>query len=319
MRYLVTGSSGHLGEGLVRTLTQRGEDVEGLDLLPSPHTHRVGSICDRDFVAECMKGVDAVIHAATLHKPHVHSHSKQDFIDTNIQGTLTLLEAAVAAEVGAFVFSSTTSAFGKMLTPPEGGPAIWIDESVPSVPKNIYGTTKVSAEDLCELFARTEGLPCVVLRNARFFPEEDDDPKRREGFEPDNLKAIEYLYRRLDLEDAVEAHILAAGQASSLGFDKFVLSATTPFGQRHLMQLRTDATSVVGELFPDFEAVFEGRGWTMLSSLDRVYVNRAAREKLGWKPKWDFAAILERIRRGESIFSDLALTVGSKGYHRPAR
>ena len=117
MRVLVTGSSGHLGEALVRVLRTEGIDVVGLDVLASTHTGAVGSIADRAFVRRSMAGVDAVLHAATLHKPHVGSHTRQDFVDTNITGTLNLLEEAVAAGVKSFVFTSTTSAFGRALSP----------------------------------------------------------------------------------------------------------------------------------------------------------------------------------------------------------
>ena len=65
-----------------------------------------------------MEGTDAVLHAATLHKPHVGSHDRRAFVDTNITGTLNLLEEAVAAGASRFVFTSTTSTFGRALTPP---------------------------------------------------------------------------------------------------------------------------------------------------------------------------------------------------------
>ena len=113
MKILVTGSSGHLGEALIRTFRDKRIDAIGVDVLPSPFTDRVGSIVDRAFVKECMLGVSAVIHTATLHKPHVVTHSRQDFIDTNITGTLNLLEEATAAKVSSFVFTSTTSTFGR--------------------------------------------------------------------------------------------------------------------------------------------------------------------------------------------------------------
>ena len=103
-----------------------------------------------------MAGVEAVLHAATLHKPHVATHSRQEFVDTNVTGTLNLLEEAAAAGVGAFVFTSTTSVFGDALVPPPGAPAAWITEDVVPVPKNIYGVTKVAAEDLCQLFHRNQ-------------------------------------------------------------------------------------------------------------------------------------------------------------------
>src|SRR6059058_4791515 len=179
MTVLVTGSAGHLGEALVRTLRARGDDVVGLDIVASRSTSNIGSITDRSHVKRCMKGVDAVLHTATLHKPHVATHSRQDFVETNVTGTLNLLEEAVSAGVVSFVFTSTTSAFGGALTPPAGAPAAWVTEDVRPVPRNIYGVTKVAAEDLCELFHRKLGLPCLVLRTSRFFPEPDDDAEMR--------------------------------------------------------------------------------------------------------------------------------------------
>ena len=69
MTILVTGSAGHLGEGLMRTLRRTGKDARGIDIKASPSTDAVGSITDRLFVATALEGVDAVIHTATLHKP----------------------------------------------------------------------------------------------------------------------------------------------------------------------------------------------------------------------------------------------------------
>src|SRR5215510_13824293 len=198
-RVLVTGSAGHLGEALVRVLRARGRDVVGLDLLASPFTTVIGSITDRATVRACLAGAGAVLHPATLHKPHVGSHSRPDFVDTNVTGTLTLLEEAAAAGVGSFVFTSTTSAFGGALTPAPGAPAAWITEEVVPVPRNIYGVTKTAAEDLCELFHGNDGLRCLVLRTSRFFPEEDDRKETRDAYADGNVKANEFLYRRVDL------------------------------------------------------------------------------------------------------------------------
>src|SRR4051812_33623666 len=203
MKILVTGSAGHLGEALVRTLEKTDNKTIGLDVCASRFTGRVGSIIDRATVKECMQGVDAVLHTATLHKPHVATHSRQDFVDTNITGTLNLLEEAVAARVGAFVFTSTTSVFGDALVPPPRAPAAWITEDVIAVPKNIYGVTKAAAEDLCQLFHRNAGLACVVLRTSRFFPEEDDNRAVRDAYADANLKLNEFLHRRVDIEDVV--------------------------------------------------------------------------------------------------------------------
>ncbi len=316
MRILVTGSAGHLGEALVRVLgAEEGVEVVGLDVLPSPYTTVVGDVADRALARRCLEGVDAVVHAATLHKPHVGSHSRQDFVDTNVSGTLALLEAAVAAGVGRFVFTSSTTTFGRALTPPPGAPAAWITEDVRPVPKNVYGVTKTAAEDLCELVHRDHGLPCVILRTSRFFPEGDDRDHVREAYVDLNLKVNELLYRRVDLADVVEAHRLALERAPDIGFARLIVSATTPFEREDLELLGRDAPAALRRRVPEYEPVYAALGWRMLPTLDRVYVNARARETLGWTPRHDFRAALDRLRAGEDPRSALALAVGAKGYH----
>jgi len=315
MRILVTGSAGHLGEALVLTLRNAGRDVLGIDVRASGLTHAVGSIVDRSFVRECLRGVGAVVHAATLHKPHVATHARQAFVDTNVTGTLNLLEEAVSAGVGCFVFTSTTSTFGAALTPAPGDPAAWVTEEVVPVPRNIYGVTKVAAENLCELVYRNQGLPCVVLRTSRFFPEEDDRAEIRQVYDDANVKVNEFLYRRVEIEDVVSAHLQALEHGSTIGFGRYVISATTPFTPADLGELRRDAPRVVGRLFPGFEDTYARLGWRMFPSVDRVYVNARARQDLGWRPRYDFGALLTRLRTGEGWRSPLAQIIGAKGYH----
>jgi UDP-glucose 4-epimerase len=315
MKVLVTGSAGHLGEALVRNLLDLQYEVVGLDILASPFTTHAGSIADRSFVQRCMRGVQAVFHAATLHKPHVATHRRQDFVDTNITGTLNLLEEAVAANVECFVYTSTTSVFGEALVPPPEAPAAWITEDVAPVPKNIYGVTKAAAEDLCELFHRNHGLACIVLRTSRFFPEEDDKKAVRENYADLNAKTNEYLYRRVDIEDVVSAHLLAAEKAHAIGFRKYIISATTPFRPYDLADLRIDAPRVVRQRVPEYEAEYERRRWKLFPSIDRVYVNERARNELGWLPRYDFNFVIDQLKAGDDLRSPLARLVGSKGYH----
>jgi nucleoside-diphosphate-sugar epimerase len=315
MKILVTGSSGHLGEALLRTLRGTGHEASGLDILPSEFTEHVGTILGREFVRRAIKGSDAVIHAATLHKPHVATHARRSFVDVNVTGTLNLLEESVAAGVERFIFTSTTSAFGRALNLPAGAPAAWITEDVAPVPRNIYGVTKTAAEDLCELTHRDRGLPCLILRTSRFFPEEDDNAETRANFQDANAKANEFLYRRADLEDVVAAHLLALEKAAAIGFGRYIVSATTPFTRDDLAELRADAPRVVERLFPDYAAEYARRGWKMFPSIDRVYDNSRARRELGWQPRYDFRYVLDRLKAGEDPRSELARAVGYKGYH----
>ncbi|KAK1573444.1 uncharacterized protein LY79DRAFT_525795 [Colletotrichum navitas] len=261
---LVTGSSGHLGAALMLTLPSQGHTPLGLDILPSETTTVVGSVTDRALVASLLArhpSIVHIVHAATLHKPHVESHPQSAFVDTNITGTLVLLEEAEAADAAAdggepsqdgpsrmrsFVFVSTTSTFGAALAPAPGRPAAWIDESVAPVPKNIYGVTKRAAEDLCALaHRRRRRLPVVVLRAARFFPEADDDPDRRASLaaaaaddddddddDGANLKVCELAYRRADIADVASAVACAMERAAAVGFGTYIISAPPPFLSR---------------------------------------------------------------------------------------
>jgi UDP-glucose 4-epimerase len=312
---LVTGSAGHLGGALMRTLAQAGRAAIGLDIKPSAFTHAVGSISDRRFLRRCMAGVDAVVHTATLHKPHIATHTRQKFIDTNVTGTLSVLEEAVAAGVGAFVFTSTTSVFGRALTPPAGAPTAWITEDVVPMPKNIYGVTKLAAENLCELFHVVHRLPCLILRTARFFPEPDDRKEVRQHYDDANVKVNELLYRRADIEDVVGAHLRALDRVQAIGFGRYIVSATTPFTRDDLHGLHTNAAEALRRRLPRYEAVYADRGWSMFPGIDRVYVNERARSELGWKPVYDFAHVIDLLHAGKDPRSPLAQAVGVKGYH----
>jgi UDP-glucose 4-epimerase len=315
MKILVTGSAGHLGEALVRSLREEGHEATGLDILASPFTTRLGSIADRTAVRGAMAGARWVFHAATLHKPHLGTHQRQAFLDTNITGTLNLLEEAAASGVEAFIYTSTTSVFGDALIPPAGSPAAWVTEDVRPIPKNIYGVTKAAAEDLCQLFHRNQALACIILRTSRFFPEADDDAAARAAYADDNIKVNEFLFRRVDIEDVVSAHLLAAKRAPALGFRRYIISATTPFLPEDLAELRRNAPGVLRRRVPGHEAEYARRGWKMLPALDRVYVNERARRELGWQPRHDFRSLIDRLKAGGDLQSPLARLIGSKGYH----
>lgn len=316
MRILITGSSGHLGHALVHQLGKDGYDILGMDISPAETTGLVASIADRSAVARALDGVDAVLHAATLHKPHVATHSKEQFVDTNVTGTLALLEEAVRAQVSRFIFTSTTSTFGMALRPEAPNAAVWVTEELTPIPRNIYGVTKTCAEDICELVANEHGLPCVVLRTSRFFPERDDMKHTMPDYADANIKANEYLNRRVDIADVVDAHVCALERAADIGFGKYIISATTPFRESDCAALIEDAPAVVARDCPAYADVYRRIGWRMFPSIGRVYVNARARTELGWTPRYDFAHVIAALDAGESPLSPLARAVGAKGYHR---
>ena len=301
MRVLATGSSGWLGRTLVPRLRAEGHEVVGLDPVPAPTTAVVGSVADRGVVRTAIRdhGIEAVIHAGALHKPHVARRSRADFLAVNVAGTLNLLEEAVAHGVDRFVFTSTTSLMisNAIRAGRAGGAAgaVWItEEMAPLLPRNVYGVTKLAAEHLCRLVHEEHRLPVVVLRTSRFFPEEDD-MAHEIGLSGENTKTNELLFRRLTVEDAAEAHVVALEQAPALGFDTFIVSAPTPFRREDTESLIERAPAVVARYFPDYPAIYARRGWSMFDSIDRVYDPSKADRVLGFTCRTGFRERLAEL------------------------
>ncbi|MEZ5946868.1 MAG: NAD(P)-dependent oxidoreductase, partial [Hyphomonas sp.] len=299
MRLLLTGSTGWLGRHLAPRLAALGHEVTGLDVAPGPHTQVIGSVANRDLIDETFTrhGIEAVIHAGALHKPDIARFPSQAFIDTNITGTLNLLEAATRAGHDRFVMTSTTSLMISQAVRDEvSDAAVWMDEDYsPLQPRNIYGVTKLAAENLCRQVQGETGMGTIVIRTSRFFPEDDDthsDPP------PENLKANEFLHRRLTVEDAAEAHIAALDRAPEIGFGLYIASAPTPFAREDCAELKSDAASAIARYFPDAPALYAKKGWRLPASLGRVYDASRMEREIGFRCRTDFAAILDALRTG---------------------
>ena len=302
MRILLTGSSGWLGRFLAPLLRQAGHDPFGLDVAPGRDTHGIGSVADAALVRRLFAEhrFDAVIHAAALHKPDIERYPRQAFVDVNVTGTLNLLEAAVAHGASRFVFTSTTSLMITQAIRDETEPAaVWLDEaSGPLQPRNIYGVTKRSAEELARLFHAEHGLPVVVLRTARFFPEDDDTHRTLSG---ENMKANEFLHRRLTVEDCARAHLAALERAPEIGYGLYIVSAPTPFARADAARLKTDAPALIARHFPDAAALYAARGWTLPARIGRVYDASAIERDLAFRCATDFAAVLAALRDGRPL------------------
>lgn len=305
MRILVTGSSDWLGQTLVPRLRQDGHRVIGLDPVPSAVTDIVGSIADRDTVRRAIgdNGIEAIIHAGALHKPNIATHTPSDFVAVNVQGTLNLLEQAVApgSTVGRFVMTSTTSLMisRDVRAGRDGGArqAAWMTETVaPLQPRNIYGVTKYAAENLCRLYHELHGLAVVILRTGRFFPEEDD-MAHAISQSGENTKANELLFRRATVEDMAEAHVAALARAPELRFDNFIIAPRTPFARADCAELIVNAPAVVRRYFPEYPAIYTRLGWTMFQSIDRVYDSTRAYERMGFACRTGFAEKLAALRQ----------------------
>jgi len=298
MRILLSGSSGWLGRFLAPRLRAAGHSVTGLDVAPGADTDAVGSVADRPLVDRLFgeHGIEAVIHAGALHKPDIVRYPERAFAEVNVTGTRNLLEAAVAAGNDRFVFTSTTSLMiSERIRSGALAAAVWLDEESPPAPRNVYGVTKLAAEALCREFHEAHGLDVAILRTGRFFPEEDDTHRDLNG---PNTKANEFLNRRLAVEDAAEAHLVALEKAPGLGCETFILSAPPPFVRGDCEALARDAAAVIARYFPEAPRLYAEAGWSLPARIDRVYDPARAERLLGFRCRTDFSAILDALERG---------------------
>lgn len=302
MHVLLTGSSGWLGRFLAPALTRAGHAVTGLDIAPGAHTDIIGSVADAALVEGLFAEhrFEGVVHAGALHKPDIARYPASAFVDVNVTGTLNLLEAAVRYGAGRFVFTSTTSLMiTRAIREEVGAQAVWLDEtSGPLQPRNIYGVTKRAAEELCRLYHDLHGLPVIGLRVSRFFPEDDDTPAVPAG---ENLKANEFLNRRLTVEDCAAAHLAALDAAERVGWGTYVVSAPPPFTPADAARLKTDAAGLIAERFPEAPGLYAARGWVLPQSIGRVYDPSAIEHDLGFRCRTDFAAVLEALKQGSPL------------------
>lgn len=298
MRVLLTGSAGWLGRHLAPLLSDNGHAVTGLDIVPSVHTQVIGSVADRALIDRTMGeyGIEAVIHGGALHKPDIVRYPRQAFVDVNVSGTLNLIEAAVAAGNDRFLFTSTTSLMVRTDVREGAGKAgaWWMDEDFgPIEPRNIYGITKLAAEQACRLVHREHGINVAILRTGRFFPEDDDTHAVPGG---PNLKANELLNRRLTVEDAAAAHLAALETAPAIGCDTFILSAPPPFAREDIEDLARDARAVIARHYPDAAELYAAEGWVLPEVIDRIYDPSRAERRFGWRARTDFGSVLTALR-----------------------
>ncbi|MBO0783032.1 MAG: NAD(P)-dependent oxidoreductase [Ktedonobacteraceae bacterium] len=284
MRILITGSSGRVGAAIAARLVEWHE-VIGIDVVPGQWTCHLADVTDRTLMFQLAREVDAIVHTASLHHPHLATHSEQDFIATNVTGTLNLLEAATQAGVRRFVYTSTTSLYGHAMH--SRRKAVWVTEDLKPRQRDIYDYTKILAENLCRRFAMTNKLSAICLRIARCFPQEP------------HLLALYRLYRGVDVRDVAVAHELALTNRD-MQFGIFNIAAQSPFRESDAPLLLHDAPAVLRERMPEALSIFARHNWPLPQSIDRVYVIEAAQRHLGYQPVYNFKAYIQELEEAQA-------------------
>jgi UDP-glucose 4-epimerase len=292
MKILVTGSAGRVGRAVFVRLALEHE-VLGLDRSPASTVQFTGDVGDARLLRQALRGVDAIVHVAALHAPHVGFADAAEFERINVAATRLLGELAADAGICRFVFTSTTALYGTAVTP--AARAGWVDESLAPRPRTIYHETKLEAERLLEELvvggtaggAAGSGLCVTALRMSRCFPE------------PAPRMAVYRLHRGVDARDVAEAHVLALSDQRP-GFRRYVISGATPFRREDAEQLFDDAAGVIHNRAPRLAEAFARRGWSLPDSIDRVCDPGLAMKELGWRPRFGFEEVLKMLDEGSS-------------------
>lgn len=273
MRVLITGAAGLIGSGVASRLAAE-HDVIGLDLRPGSNVDIVADCHDVTKWRHRVGPIDAVVHVAALHAPHVGQRSNDEFRRANVEATSRLLDFALDVGARHFVLTSTTSLYGHALE--DLDKAVWVDEQLEPRPRDIYDETKLEAEGLVASAARS--MTVTSLRMSRCFPE------------PAEQMAWYRLYRGIDRRDVAEAHTLALGRSGPPAI--YVISAATPFQREDREELLNDAPRAIERRCPGLINQMAGTGWTPPRSIERVYDSSLARRELGFQPGYGIESCL---------------------------
>lgn len=172
-KILITGADGFIGSHLVEYLLEKGYDVRAfvlynsfnsygwLDTLPKEKLNQIeifsGNVCDPNGVRTAMEGIDTVFHLAALIAIPYSYHSPDSYIDTNIRGTLNILQAAKQLNTKRVLVTSTSEVYGTAQYVP-------IDEKHPFQGQSPYSATKIGADRLAESFYRSFNMPITIVR-----------------------------------------------------------------------------------------------------------------------------------------------------------
>ncbi|MFJ1897000.1 MULTISPECIES: NAD-dependent epimerase/dehydratase family protein [unclassified Streptomyces] len=276
----VTGSSGRVGAALAGALDAAGWTVRGVDRVPGRWTSVVGDLRDRPVRLAALQSADVLVHTAALHAPHVGRLADAEFRSVNVEMTAGLLDDAAGLGALRVLYISSTSVYGHALVPTDS--AVWVDEQLTPLPRDIYDETKLAAEDLVAACA----VSSVTLRISRCFPE------------PLPVRAAHLLHRAVDTADVAAAGVLAVAHSTVTG--RFNISGPHPFHREDCRALFRDAGAVLAERAPDVLQAFRERGWPVPDRLDRVYDSAAATKAFGYRPVLGVRQLLRDAADGPS-------------------
>lgn len=172
MKIIVTGGAGFLGKHLCRALAKEGHQLKVVDLKPNPEFETVqADVRDLALMKQVITDADAVFHLAALIEAGESVKQPQQYVDYNITGTVSVMEAMRENGIHTFAFSSSAAIYGE----PEKTPIVEDDRTLPINP---YGMTKLAMEGLVRSYVESHGFTGIALRYFNLYgPEEHHQPE----------------------------------------------------------------------------------------------------------------------------------------------
>lgn len=306
-RVAVTGAGGFIGSHLAEELARRGAKVRAmvrynsasrwgfLDRTPAALMRRVevraGDLADPFFVREFVAGQEVVFHLGALIAIPYSYEAPAQYVETNVHGTLNVLEACLRAKTGKVVHTSTSEVFGTALYAP-------IDEKHPRQGQSPYSATKIGADALAESFHRSFGLPVAIARPFNTYGPRQSARAVLPAIAAQLLSGASVLkIGSLDpvrdfnyVADTVEGFLAVARSSRSAGEDINLGSGRgVTIGQAAGLLMKITGRKIPFEL--DRRRVRPAKSEVMRLLCD----NRKARRLVGWRPRWTLEKGLEQL------------------------
>ncbi len=297
MKLLITGAGGNLGRSLAPLLKEAGHTLRLFDfrLLETEFEFLQGDVRNMQDVERAVKGVDAIVHAAALHGIHTGKWEPEDFWQINVTGTFNVFEAARKEWIKRVVLSSTMGVYGESMEAPAGEWGI-VTEASPTLPRDIYGMSKLLCEEMGQYYSRKWGITTVALRLGMFVPETFE----RYGFR--------LLFGGVDDRDVAQAVVLALSYLPENGFDFFDIFAEVPFGPEDAGSLQSAPATVLEKYWPGCSELFKEKGLNLAELIwgELIWPVDKARQELGYQPGYSFTTFLQALKEGDRSYYPFA-------------
>lgn len=283
MKILLTGCSGLLGNAVLNAALPLGKEQNttfefvGLDVCKSTFTPPLlefhqGSYADAALLDRILPGCDAVIHTAAYHGRCLTTYTPTEFVEVNVGGLATMLEACIKHNVRRFVFSSTMEIL--IGSGWEASGMQRVNETCPPRPNTIYPQSKLLCESLGQYYAAEKGIEFLALRY--------------QNIDPPNSSPLGLLARSVTANDAARANLLAS-IVEDVSYDMMLIGPSTPFTNRDIVEAQNTPAVVIEKYWPSAMEILLTNNlsprphdfWPAVS-VDH------ARRVLGWVPEQTF-------------------------------